>query len=167
MKKKTRGNLLYIGIYTVIFFLICMIVFEPFWSTGRSFVWKVDGWSQHYKALQFYSNWLQDIVRNLLENHRLAIPLWSQCIGFGNDIVTILHYYVIGDPLCLLSVFAPDKYMVNCYDVLMILRIYLAGLAFYAFCRCRGIGGEAESRADWIRSTVGLLAATCMYLFAG
>ena len=167
MKKKTRENLLYIGIYTVIFFLICMIVFEPFWSTGRSFVWKVDGWSQHYKALQFYSNWLQDIARNLLENHRLAIPLWSQCIGFGNDIVTILHYYVIGDPLCLLSVFAPDKYMVNCYDVLMILRIYLAGLAFYAFCRCRGIGREAESWADWIRSTAGLLAATCMYLFAG
>ena len=32
-------------------------------------------------------------------------------IGYGD--ITTLHYYVIGDPLCLLSIFVPDRYMVH------------------------------------------------------
>lgn len=179
---RKRETLLYFCAYTVVFIFMCIIVFWEFWSTGKSFVWRVDGWSQHYRALQFYSDWLQGIVKNIIENHQLVIPLWSKCIGYGSDIITTLHYYVIGDPLCLLSVFVPDKYMVHCYDALIILRLYLAGLALYAFCRCRYIGfknkreGElsgyhrldkTKSWKNWIVDTSGMLAATFIYLFSG
>lgn len=174
--KNRKEKLSYIGIYTIVFVLMCLLVFQQFWSEGRSFVWQMDGWNQHYKALQFYSDWLQGIVRNLLENHQLSIPLWSQCIGFGSDIVTTLHYYVIGDPLCLLSVFVPDRYMVNFYDGMILLRLYLAGLAFSAFCCYRkkqNIRGNhlvlsaEEKRKGKLIDITGMLAASLIYLFSG
>ena len=60
-------------------------------------------------------------------------------IGLGSDVLTTLHYYVIGDPLNLLSVFVPDeKYMELFYNTMVLVRIYLAGLAFSAYCRYHG-----------------------------
>ena len=168
MNSKKKENLFYLGLYTLVFAAMCLIVFQQFWSAGKSLVWGIDGWTQHYKALQFYSDWLQGIAKNLLENHRLIIPLWSECIGYGSDIITTLHYYVIGDPLCLLSVFVPDRYMINFYDALIILRLYLAGLSLYAFCRYRNKREERETGwKNWLINSTGMLAAVFVYLFSG
>lgn len=60
--------------------------------------------------------------------------MWSASIGYGSDIISTLHYYVIGDPLALFSVFVPNKYMVDFYDLLILLRMYLAGMAFAGYC---------------------------------
>ena len=58
----------------------------------------MDGWSQHFKALVYYSNYLRGILRHLIHDHRLVIPEWDFYIGEGGDILNALHYYVIGDP---------------------------------------------------------------------
>lgn len=56
-------------------------------------------------------------------------------IGYGSDILTTPHYYVIGDPLTLLAVFVPESKTEALYAFLIFLRIYLAGIAFsrYSF----------------------------------
>lgn len=131
---RERGYTSYFVIYTLIFIAMSILLFHRFWQDGISFVWKVDGWAQHIHALQFYSNWLQQIVKNLLFKHKLEVPLWSFSIGYGSDIITTLHYYVIGDPLCLLSVFVPDRYMVHFYDIMVLFRMYLAGVSFSVYC---------------------------------
>ena len=61
--------------------------------------------------------------------------MWDLNIGYGSDILTTLHYYVIGDPLTLLSVFFKSSQTEFLYEFLIFLRIYLAGIAFsrYAF----------------------------------
>ena len=59
-------------------------------------------------------------------------------IGFGQDIITTLSYYVIGDPFSALSVFCPAKYAEYLYSAFIILRIYLAGIAFSLFTRSHG-----------------------------
>ena len=56
-------------------------------------------------------------------------------MGYGGDILTTLHYYVIGDPLDLLSIACPTRYAVYLYSFLSLFRLYLAGLGFGAFCR--------------------------------
>lgn len=129
-----RYNNLYFAIYTVVFVAISALFFYGFWRAKLSFVWNVDGRTQHIHALQFYSDWLQQIIKNILFKHKLEIPLWSFSIGYGSDIITTFHYYVIGDPLCLLSVFVPDKYMVYFYDIMILFRMYLAGLSFSIYC---------------------------------
>ena len=62
------------------------------------------------------------------------MPMWDMNIGYGSDILTTLHYYVIGDPLTLLSVFVPANKTEVLYEVLIFLRIYLAGISFSIFC---------------------------------
>ena len=50
------------------------------------------------------------------------------------------HYYVIGDPLDLLSIACPTRYAVYLYSFLSLFRLYLAGLGFGAFCRYKKQG---------------------------
>ena len=45
--------------------------------------------------------------------------MWDMNIGYGSDILTTLHYYVIGDPLTLLSVFVPADKTEVLYEVLI------------------------------------------------
>lgn len=54
--------------------------------------------------------------------------MWDLNIGYGSDILTTLHYYVIGDPLTLLSVFFKSSQTEFLYEFLIFLRIYLAEL---------------------------------------
>lgn len=151
--KKERIS--YFVMYTSLFILMSVILFYKFWENGVSFVWEVDGWAQHIHATQFYSNWLQQIVKNIFIYHKWEIPLWSSCIGFGSDIITTLHYYVIGDPLNLLYVFIPDKYIVHFYDFMMLFRIYLAGISFSLFCFYRRNNNK-----------VAVLTGSVLYMFS-
>jgi uncharacterized membrane protein YfhO len=55
-------------------------------------------------------------------------------IGLGFDTLTSLNYYVLGDPLTVLSVFAKPESMEFVYSLFVLLRFFLAGLAFTLFC---------------------------------
>ncbi len=39
----------YFKYYTMLFLLAAMLVFSWYFLTGTSFIWKKDGWTQHYK----------------------------------------------------------------------------------------------------------------------
>lgn len=150
LSKKKR----YFTLYTGCFVLVCLIVFSWYFTAGRTFIWKSDGWNQHYKALVYYGRYLRSIVKNLLFNHELIIPAWDFSIGEGSDILTALHYYVIGDPLNLLSVFVPARHTWVLYDFLIILRLYLSGLFFSLLCFETGQ-----------RNQYGILAGAMTYTF--
>lgn len=125
--------------YTVCFAIIAGAVFSVFIINKKSFIWIPDGLQQHFNALLYYRSWLLSILDTLVTEHKISVPLWDMLIGLGSDVLTTLHYYVIGDPLNLLSVFVPDeKYMELFYNTMVLVRIYLAGLAFSAYCRYHG-----------------------------
>ena len=88
-------------------------------------------------------------------NGKSFISLWDFSLGTGSDILTTLNYYVIGEPLNLLSVFVPARYTEYLYDFLIILRLYFAGLAFMQFCRVMGRKGN------------GIIAGAVIYVFTG
>ena len=150
MKKK------YFAVYTAIFCLIAAAVFQTFWRHGITLIHVDDGWVQHYKALVYYAQWWRSILRTLFTQHRLVIPQWSASIGYGSDIITTLSYYVMGDPLNLLSVAVPTRYMAYCYSFLMVLRLYLAGLAFSSYCKYMGKKNDTA-----------ILAGAICYVFCG
>lgn len=127
-----RGS--YLLVYTCAFVLLALLVYFPFLYNGKSLIWKPDGLTQHYNALVYIGNWGRSILRTLFTEHRLSIPLWDFSIGYGSDVLTTLHYYVVGDPLNLLAVFTPVRYTELLYGALIVLRLYLAGLSFSYFC---------------------------------
>lgn len=132
--KNSRKRGSYFFCYTLSFILLAFLVFSPFWLNGKSFIWKPDGLTQHYNSLVYYGNWGRSILKTLLTEHRLSVPLWDFSIGYGSDILTTLHYYVIGDPLNLLAWITPARYTEYLYAFLILLRMYLSGLTFSIFC---------------------------------
>lgn len=117
--------------YTAVFVLLAGVWVAIFAANGKSFIWYADTIKQHYPALVYYGRWLREAARCLLTG--MPIPTWDMSIGYGSDIVTTLSYYVMGDPLNLLAAFVPSQYGEQLLESLMLLRIYLAGLAFLPF----------------------------------
>lgn len=130
----TSSKKVYFLLYTVLFAGMALCVFWPFLENDKSFIWVVDGWNQHFRALMYYKQWLLTIFDNLFVKHVLEIPMYSFSIGYGADILTTFNYYAIGDPLTVFAAFVPEEYMLFFYNGLVILRIYLAGMAFSLFC---------------------------------
>ena len=121
--------------YTVLFAILCMIAFYPFYGSHTSLVWGQygkDGLSQHLASLTYYGEYLRNLFSNLIHGH-FQLPMWDTSIGYGSDILSSLNYYAIGDPLNLIYVFS-NKYNVEYfYNFMMIFRAYLAGISFIIF----------------------------------
>ena len=123
--------------YTVLFFIITIIISFIFIFYQKSPIWvggAKDGLDQHFTSLMYYGKYLRGIIKNIFIYHQFSIPLWDFSIGYGGDILTTLHYYVLGDPLTLLSIFVPMKYTEYLYIFLILLRYYLIGLSFMTYC---------------------------------
>lgn len=125
------------GVYTLMFLLMCIVAFLPFFTEGKSFVWGAgveDGLSQHFSALAYYGEALREFFRNLLAGHPKLV-MWDMSLGYGADILSTLNYYVIGDPLNLLYGFVSPKNTETMYDFMILLRMYLAGITFIIYAR--------------------------------
>lgn len=132
-KKSYKEYIRFYLIYTAVFACTASLVFLAFFIEGKSFIWQPDGLKQHYLALTYYGEYLREIVHNLFTKHKLLVPMWDMNIGHGSDILITLHYYVLGDPLNLLSVFVPVEKTEYLYRALIFIRIYLSGIAFSAY----------------------------------
>ena len=125
------------GVYTLMFLLMCIAAFLPFFTEGKSFVWGAgveDGLSQHFSALAYYGEALREFFRNLLAGHPKLV-MWDMSLGYGADILSTLNYYAIGDPLTLLYGFVSPKNTETMYDFMILLRMYLAGITFIMYAR--------------------------------
>ncbi|OPJ60331.1 YfhO family protein [Clostridium oryzae] len=134
IKARINEKLRYILIYSALFALMGLIIFSPFIAEHKSFVWISDGTDQHYTSLIYYSRYLRNLIKKIFIEGKFELPMWDFKIGQGSDILTTLSYYCIGDPLTVLSIFFDEAKMEMCYNFLTILRLYLSGLSFSAYC---------------------------------
>jgi len=155
----------YYSLYTLAFVLVFVFCFSWLLFSNKSFIWWLDstgdGWRQHLRALSYYATYLRNIVRHLLSDHNLIIPDWDFNIGEGSDIVNALHYYVIGDPITLLSVFVPTRFMHYFLSASCVLRLYLAGIACSAFFFGTGIKSRPGALAGSIAYSFSLWGIHC------
>lgn len=124
-------------IYTILFAITFLTAYSAFFIEGKSFIWTSDGRTQHYPALVYIGRYLRALILSFLQGNG-AISLFDYNIGAGSDILTSLNYYGFGDPLNLFAVFVPTRYIEYLYNALIVLRIYLAGITFIAFCIYHG-----------------------------
>lgn len=128
----------YFFLYTVFFLLVGTGVFIYFAVTGTSLVWNPDGTAQHLTVFAYYGEYLRELVSNFFSGN-FAVKQFDFSIGLGSDVLTSMHYYAIGDPLNLLSVFVPVKYSAYGFSALVLLRYYLSGLSFCALAKYKRI----------------------------
>ncbi len=135
--KKDERVKLYL-VYTVLFCVTASIVFLPFLIRGKSLVWSLDGLTQHYNSFVYVGTWIRTIVTTLIEKHEFIVPMWEFGLGYGEDAIITLAYYVIGDPLSIVSAFTPVQYAQTVYCMLIIFRFYLSGISFSLYSRKMG-----------------------------
>ena len=131
---KIQDKKYYFCVYSVLFVCLSLVVYSSFLLFGKSFVWYNDGQAQHYPVLAYFGWWCREFLKNIFEGS-FSLPLWDFSIGYGGDVITTFHYYGLGDPLSLLSVFVPTGYSEYLYGFLVLLRLYLAGWFFVLFCK--------------------------------
>lgn len=94
--KVTKKRYLFLT-YTILFAILCMIVFYPFFTNHLSLIWGrsgEDGTSQHLASLLYYGDYIRTFFNNLIHGN-FQFPMWNNSIGFGSDIITTLNLSLI------------------------------------------------------------------------
>ncbi len=141
--RETRFNRRYLLVYSAAFLALSLVVFLPFLTGGKSLVGNGDGQSQYILQLRYMGQWLRQTVSNFLRGD-FELRSYDFTIGMGEDVGSIIRFH----PLDYLSVFVPASGTETLYAVLILLRLYLAGLAFSVFVffwKCPGTMALAGS----------------------
>lgn len=150
-QKRKVNNLL---TYSLLFTFIALITFCTFIRSHRTLVSFGDGFNQYYPTFVYTGRYLRNLVSNLLTYGE--IPLYDFSIGFGDDIIGTLGYYGFGDAFSFFSALFPAKYSAYGFSLVLVFKLYLAGLSFLYYCYKSGY-------KKWI-SIVGALAyAFCIF----
>lgn len=155
MGRSKRYYAEYLVIFTLLFigmFYFCYA--EWFYKAGKTFFRSFDGLDQHYLIFLYIGNLIREFFYNLFHNHEIVIPLWNMGIGYGSDIPTSLGAY-LPDPFNWISAFFPGVRSQFGYCLMIVAKVYAAGLAFSYFCFHKGAGRFAT------------LAGSLMYMFSG
>lgn len=138
------------AVFIAIFFCICIIVLTLLISDKRSFVRDGDAYTQHYPAFLYIGRWYRDAVRALLIHHELP-KLWDFSIGYGADVANTLYYYCMFDfTTSIFAVFSNEQNGYWLYTAMMLVRTFLCGIAFIAYCKkmkCAQVGAILASFA--------------------
>ena len=112
--------------YTLLFILISCFWVSQFIFLNKTMVWEVDGYLQWFPLLTK----TKDVLVGLLSGDGLA--LWQWDIGLGGDLLgNVAH--VLCDPFNFIVVFFPKSKIDIAYSVIIIVKLYTAGLIMLKF----------------------------------
>lgn len=134
IRSKTNEKRKYLCTYTAVFLVFCFFISIPFLKEHVVMINSKDCLKQHYPAFVYLGQYIRSIIKTILSSGTLTIPAWDWNLGYGSDILTTLNYYSFGDPLNLISVLVPTRFSAAAFQVVIYLRLYLAGLTFSWFC---------------------------------
>lgn len=144
----------YYLVYTIVFLLTAFAIFSIFLIRKRSFISLTDGYNQFYPAYVYIGNYLKECIFSFF--HNTPIPIFDFSIGYGNDILTTLSYYGLGDIFNITAIFSTKDCAAFVMSVTTLLKIYCAGIAFSIWARYHSI-----------TSFEGVLFASIFYAFSG
>ena len=123
-KKWKVNNLAWAFAIPSIAMLLMMLIrqFEPFGN--ESAILYSDMYHQYYPFFVAFR-------KALLSGESL---LWSWNVGLGIDYLGLIAYYM-ASPLNLLCVLMPESILLECYELLLVVRLGLAGLFFAIFLK--------------------------------
>ena len=160
---KNHSKRRYTAIYTVLFLIVSLAVFFSFIQHGRSLVCTVDGESQYIVYLRYMGQYIRDTVSGFLHGS-FHLKQFDFSIGIGDDIGAIVRFH----PLDFLAALVPASFAEEIYAVILLLRFYLAGLAFsaYAYASPSFIYAHQEKEGVF-PAWQNVLSGSLVYVFSG
>lgn len=134
---KSNKTFIQIFTFTFLFAITSALSFVQFAIQHKEFMIQYDSIAEYLTVLIYWGQYLREFFHNLFVNHSFILPQWDFSIGLGADILTTLHWYIIGEPLNLLSVFFKPEKTVYLYNFLLFIRLYLSGISFIIYCNSK------------------------------
>ncbi len=138
-------------LYSLLFFVLLPLIFFPFIKENRSFVWKNDGLGLYIPNLYSLYNNIIETIKTFIHTGNFALPMFDFSVGLGND---ILPTYFTGI-LEYLGILGGRTNVETVYNIIIIIRLYIAGLSFMLLCK--------YMKRKWLPS----LLASYVYIFSG
>lgn len=128
MTKKKEG-LQKFGLFLLIMIASFLICYLPFFCTGKTFIWHIDGASQHYTFLTYLMN---GSIFDKLGGIDLVGTL-------GSDSLISYIYYGLFDPFYCLMFLLPSSWSVAAYEMIVILKMMGIAIIMYWYLRHKQI----------------------------
>lgn len=157
--KRLRNN----ETFRYYFFLslsLCTIIASIYiwWPiAGKAPVELWDGQSQHFLSFVYFGEYVRELLKNIFIEHSFSIPTYDFSIGYGQDIIGTLHYYIIGDPFSILAIFAKPNHAEFAFFAGILLRIFFSGISMSIFLRSKKIANYQSYIATFIYVFSGFL----------
>ena len=140
LKKRESLNELLVrySLWFIVFSVACLIPF--LFVFKRSFITVDDGLSQQYVYFVYVGIWIRRLFDNLFVKHLFELPMWDMSIGMGADSLLTLSGVtnVLADPFYWISALIPIRFTEVVFNVLVVIKLYLSGIAFSMMCREKG-----------------------------
>ncbi len=130
---RKRPALSYWLLYTFTFLLLAAFMLFIFRRNGRLMIWKPDGVYQYSVALLYVKQYIAGLFATLTGQAPVSTPLFNFTIGQGTDILQS-GWGQFTDPICWLSLILQWNNLENAYELMALLKLYCAGVAFSLFC---------------------------------
>lgn len=126
-KKNQHRKKIYIQ-FTVLFIIMSFIVFSPFLLRGNSLIGESDSFNQTYPVFVYFGDYIREIIKgNVIQ--------FDFRIGLGDDVISTLNWHGFGDVLQVFSAFVPVQYAETVYNLTMLFKFYLCGIAFLVYIK--------------------------------
>ncbi len=109
--------------YTVLFIILCPILFTEFRNAGKSYIWTQDEMPMDFTQIVYYSKTIRDGIQSLFAGAGWKIPLYNFSSGVASTNMQVF-------PIRLLGAFWKWDRIDTLFSLLVLLRYYLCGLSF-------------------------------------
>ena len=123
----------------LLFFVLCILLF--YLTSCKSFFADDDGLHQQYVYFTYTGIWIRRLFSNIFVKHVFEMPMWDMSMGMGAD--PIITFAVGTDPLYWMSAFVPIRYAEYAFNVMIVVKLYLAGAAFAYYSHNKDAGIKA------------------------
>ena len=120
----------YIWKYTAVFIFLGLCIFGQFIIYHKTLVWKEDGFTQWYSLLVDFKR----TVEYFIDGN--GLELWKWNTGIGADLIGNYSSFIF-DPFGYITLFFSNEEMDVAYSVIVILKLYAAGLAMLSYLKYR------------------------------
>ncbi len=154
--------------YAALFAATLVLCLLPLYVSGKSMIWSVDGLEQAYAWFLAIGDWLRHSLGAVFANQTPDLSFWNPNWGYGSDQYVSLAMFLF-DPFFLVSAITPHSISELVFQLTIVVRLFLAGLAFSWYARYRGnvFSGILVGSLAYVFSAAGMVCLQQGFLLNG
>ena len=139
--------------YTFLFLLVVLPSVALLLLSGKTLLWKLDAYYQHYPALGYTG----EAIRGILAGE--GFKMVDLSLGQGLDVIGTLAYYGLFNPVHWLAALFPGDMLEGYYQFMIFAYMYIAGALMCVYLRMMNV----LHGKGWLLPLSGILFAFCGY----